>query len=990
MSRVPTPEQHDAITHPLSPLLLAAGAGTGKTSVMADRILHLVTSGQARADQILGLTFTNKAAAELKQRVVERLGADADVTVSTYHAFAGRLVTDHLLELRLHPRTMLLNRAQAWQLLFSVFDEFRFERRSSLAPEHIITAALTLASRCADHLVDVLDLEHDCVEVMGKAKWRPVQEAAAKRLELCQVVAAYDRRKRERNLIDYGDQIRLAVQLLGDPDCGAALYEQHPVVLLDEYQDTNYAQRVLLQRIYPPGSAITAVGDDMQSIYAFRGAHLENLLRFGEHFPPCERRSLTINFRSGEAIVALANRVHERVDPGRTLGNDLRARPDAPPAEISCFLAADEREEAETIAADIAAAGAPWGANAVLCRKRRVIPAVVEALEARDIPVDVGGTSGLLARPEVVDLVAWIEVLANPGASVALLRLLRGPRYRIGVRDLAALARHARALGGGPDRDRDAPFQLADAMADLANVPDLSAEARDRLTAFLVERDAMADAAAHLPVLDLAELIVAGTDLWAAARPRGRENLLRFLDVVEQFAPVEGDPGLAALVDYLQLLDQSEEELSEAHLAAEDAVRVMTIHQAKGLEFAHVWVPGLARGVFPDSRGGENPMSNGGVLPWWVRPDGTDFPSWRTTTTKSAIDDFVRERALEEEWRLLYVACTRAERRLTLSAGHWYGDAGSPQGPSPFYAAVAEQDDLVTERFRHDPPDTSPAVATMQRRADRAAVRSATAHLPSDGRLFEDPAPAALAPAVRAAPLALSVSALVSYARCPRQCWWSVVRPLPRRASAAAQLGTQIHRWIEERAGRQLVLLEPEPEPVVDPGREGDGGAVGPSVAEGLRASFLASPYAELDPRKVEAPFVLAVGGRIVRGRIDAVYERDGYLELVDFKTGRRPAPGDAGATVQLDLYALAALDAWGAAAPALRTTYCYLRAEGPAELDSYDWDAARVAAVRARLDEHLKAIDAGMWSATAGAWCERCDFVEVCPAGQAAVRGPS
>ena len=240
-------------------------------------------------------------------------------------------------------------------------------------------------------------------------------------------------------------------------------------------------------------------------------------------------------------------------------------------------------------------------------------------------------------------------------------------------------------------------------------------------------------------------------------------------------------------------------------------------------------------------------------------------------------------------------------------------------------------------------------------------------------------------PAARVAPPALSVTGLVTYARCPRQFYWTVVRPLPRRSSAAARLGTEIHRWIELRAGRQLSLIEPEPEGLddtLDPDRLPAGG---PDVAAGLRASFLASPWADLDPVKVEAPFVLAVGGHLVRGRIDAVYERDGRLELVDFKTGRVATEGDAAAGTQLDLYGLAAIDAWGADADRLRTTYAYLRTDGPPLVVSTDWDASTVAAVRNRLAGTLDALAEARFGPTPGRWCHGCDFLSFCPAGQAA-----
>ncbi len=990
-----TPEQLEAVEAGPSPQLLIAGAGTGKTTVMARRILHLVESGQARADQILGLTFTNMAAAHLKSKVREELGADADVTVGTYHSFGASLVTDHALELDLHPDTRILNRAQAWQLLYGVFDEFRFQHRRTLYPQMLLDQALTLASRCADHLVPIEAVIEDCERIIAGTATQKIRDTAAMRLELCQVAAAYGRRKRERHLLDFGDQIALAVGLLTDsPELAGALRDQHPVVLLDEYQDTNFAQRRLLQLIYPPagsgtggantGARVTAVGDDMQAIYGFRGAHLANILRFGDHFPPVTVRPLQTTFRFGPRLVSLANRVQEQVT--ESLPKVLATPDDAPDTTIDCFLAADDAEEAAAIAEEIAkrmAGGEPCGDTAVLCRKRRLIAPLVAALEEHAVPVEVIGASGLLDRPEVVDLVSWLQLLADDAGTVALLRILQGPRYRIGLRDLAAVFRRARAEEIG----------VLDALASIEAVPDISNEAVRRLRGFVTERAALCAASTRMPVLELAEAVVERTGLWRSSGHLGRENLLRFLDLAEGFTPVEGDPGLRAFVEYLQLLDESDDDLAEAHLTDADAVKVMTIHQAKGLEFDVVYVPGLAgRGssrIFPDVRAGDNALTNSAALPWWLRDDD-GLPTWPGSTQKT-VDDAIRRRRLDEEWRLLYVACTRAKRRLVCSAAHWYPGPAEPQGPSDFYDFVAGQTDLVTERFRHDAATVDPDVAAKERR--RAAGRRS-----ADGTSIDPVAPrpdtaptqlrldvaesGSVPAAARVAPAALSVTGLVTYTRCPKQFYWTVVRPLPRRSSAAARLGTEIHRWIEQRSGRQLTLIEPEPDHELDPDRL----PTGAGLRAGLRASFLASPWADLEPVRVEAPFGLAVGAHLVRGRIDAVYERDGRLELVDFKTGRPAAEGDKAAGTQLDLYGLAAIDAWSENPSRLRTTYCYLRADGPAIVVSTDWDDKAVASVRARLAATLDALAEARFGPTPGPWCRRCDFLSFCPAGEEAV----
>ncbi|MCA1682987.1 MAG: PD-(D/E)XK nuclease family protein [Actinobacteria bacterium] len=243
-----------------------------------------------------------------------------------------------------------------------------------------------------------------------------------------------------------------------------------------------------------------------------------------------------------------------------------------------------------------------------------------------------------------------------------------------------------------------------------------------------------------------------------------------------------------------------------------------------------------------------------------------------------------------------------------------------------------------------------------------------------------------MAPAPTAAPTALSVTGLVTYARCPKQFYWTVVRPLPRRSSAAARLGTEVHRWISQRGGRQLSLIEPDDEPDLDP----DTLPADAGLASRLKASFLASPWADLDPTRVEAPFVLALGRHVVRGRVDAVYQRDGRLELVDFKTGRPASGADPSAGVQLDLYGLAAVDTWGADPAGLRTTYCWLRGDGPPAVESTDWAAATLARVRAELTATLDHLASARYGPTTGPWCRSCDFLSVCTAGQSRAADPA
>ena len=247
------------------------------------------------------------------------------------------------------------------------------------------------------------------------------------------------------------------------------------------------------------------------------------------------------------------------------------------------------------------------------------------------------------------------------------------------------------------------------------------------------------------------------------------------------------------------------------------------------------------------------------------------------------------------------------------------------------------------------------------------------------------------APAVassRLVPESLSVTSLVSYVRCPKQFYWTVVRPLPRQPSQAATLGTAVHRWIEGRADPQLSIFGSADASTADASTAGsaDGAATGVGSTtriDRLRQSFLASRYAAQTPERVEAAFLLTLADRVVRGRVDAAYRHDdGRLELVDYKTGRPPIDGDPGANIQLDLYALAAIGPWGADPRQLQTSYCYLRVDGAAEIVTYDWTDARDAVVHDTLERATQGIRDQRFDPNTGSWCRRCEFASCCPAG--------
>ncbi|MFI1679618.1 ATP-dependent helicase [Streptomyces sp. NPDC020607] len=755
-----TPEQTACITAPPAPQVIVAGAGSGKTTVMAARVVWLVGTGQVAPEQVLGLTFTNKAAGELAERVRQALikagvtdpdAVDPDnppgePVISTYHAFAGRLLTDHGLRIGLEPTSRLLADATRFQLAARVLREAPgpYPALTRSFPD-LVSDLLALDSELAEHLVRPERLRAYDTELLhaldgaklSNADLRKVPEAAAARLELAELVGRYRAAKRSRDLLDFGDQIALSATLADTrAEVGEILREEFRVVLLDEYQDTSVAQRILLSGLFGGGTGhpVTAVGDPCQAIYGWRGASVANLDDFPDHFAyadgrPATRHALSENRRSGGRLLDLANGLAE---PLRAMHAGVEALRPAPGAErdgiVRCALLRTHAEEIGWVGDSIAhlvRTGKAPGEIAVLCRTATDFAEIQAALVARDIPVEVVGLSGLLHLPEVADLVAVCEVLQDPGANASLVRLLTGPRWRIGPRDLALLGRRARLLvrpghaaPDDPDRrlaeavegvDPAEVISLADALDTFLESPldpddasgaddglPFSADARVRFARLAAElrelRRSLAD-----PLMDVLHrvLAVTGLEVELSASPgalaaRRRETLSNFLDVAASFAANDSGATLLAFLGFLRTAAQYEKGLDNALPGGENTVKVLTAHRSKGLEWDVVVVPGLVNGTFPSAQGREKWTAQAKVVPHELRGDRATLPdvdAWDAKGMK-AFHEAMKDHQRTEELRLGYVTFTRP-RSLLLGSGHWWGPSQKkPRGPSDFLQAL--------------------------------------------------------------------------------------------------------------------------------------------------------------------------------------------------------------------------------------------------------------------------------------------------------------
>jgi DNA helicase-2/ATP-dependent DNA helicase PcrA len=1067
MGAEPTAEQWRAISMPLEPYVIVAGAGSGKTSVIAARVVYLalVALGSVEADHegvlpgnVLCLTFTNKATENLMLRVRRALSAvdlpeGEEPTVLNYHGFAAQVIERYGLLARIETGQRVLTGAQRSELCARVLDRMAFEHVVAEWQPSVVDKILELADQMANHRVapeQVIVFNEARLQQLAQFRSDRAYDAAQERIELARAVRIFHDLKQSLGVIDFGDQITIALDLVERfPQIPVDYRGRFHTVVLDEYQDTNVAQASLISSVFGGGYPVAAVGDPDQNIYAWRGASLYNLLEFPDAFPkadgsPAERLPLYTNFRSGASILAAADQIigplplAQRPDPEK----QLVPWEDRGVGEVTLCRVSDEWTEACWIADRILElhdkdSGAhPWSSFAVLCRKSRLFTPIERACGERRIPVEIVGLAGLLRLPEVVEVLAYAKAVADPFASVSLARILLGPRYRVGFKDLARVAAWARDKNKvlrDADQEEAPPFLFAEAFEHLDEVTFLSDEGLLRVEEFRRELADLREEAGR-PVGEflaqvirrsglLAELDASPDEAFARSVKR---NLAAFLDEVHAFSPLEGELTLRAFLDYVEAVEASDRpEWSPVQPSEEDSVKVMTIHQAKGLEFDTVFVPGFAKGVLPDVRVQQNPAEKGKSLDFELRGDADILP--RFNGVLKQFWDSLRVQAEIEERRACYVGMTRARDRLFVTGAHWYGDGEKVKDPSAFFEELASWADEPPARpgvsvdRGPEAPETNPLAGYRERfvrdwpgpatrpeadelfpegwrraAADRGApgVQGSLAdELPAQEReayeaavehhrlvAAEVAAREAEGPARPQLPQTVSVGGLVDYARCPKVFYWSYVRPLPRFSGPAARIGSQVHAWIERRSSGQASLLELDEAP--DQTAEELSGE--PGRAERLQQAFLASRFGDQVPLYAERAFLLHVDGFVVSGRIDAIYGApDGPWEVVDYKTGKVPDMDDPVSRLQLDLYALACMEVWRKQPEELTLTYLYLGSDAEVRRP-----AGNPEETRGRVLEALTAMAAGEFEPTPGPQCRWCDFLPFCAPGRRYVEG--
>jgi ATP-dependent DNA helicase Rep len=642
------PQQSAAVAHSEGPMLVLAGAGSGKTRVIVEKIAHLIGSGRYPAKRIGAITFTNKAAKEMRERVAKRIRGDAaeGLTLCTFHALGLKLLQIE------HARTELRRG-------FSIFDaDDTAAQLKDLLPgakPDAVQAAQGLISRAKN-----AGLSPE--QAQAAAQSTREREAAA-------LYAKYQARLSAFNAVDFDDLIRLPVELLErDEDCALAWRERLGYLLVDECQDTNDAQYRLLKALAGPRGNFTCVGDDDQSIYAWRGANPENLSQLAIDYPALKVVKLEQNYRCSNRVLRAANALiaHNPHEHPKTLWS---AQADG--ERIRVWECRDGAHEAERVAGEIhflnTARGAPWSEFCVLFRGNHQSRALEKSLQLLRVPYHLSGGTAFLDRGEVKDALSWLRLIANPEDDAAFLRAVQAPKREVGATTLAKLAELA----------REAHLPLSRAAESVGLLKQLPPRAANALSGFAdIVRGLRGDAARMLPA-ELVRKLNERSGLLAALRAQCKSDQLFAIrrgnldELADWFEGARGtSPGeLAASLALLTHADKSD---------PGNQVRLMSLHAAKGLEFRYVFIVGVEDGTLPHEAS-------------------------------------LEEGRLDEERRLFYVGITRAKEQLWLSYGREATRWGGKQRltPSRFL------DELPAAELQRDGADP---VADAERKQERASV----------------------------------------------------------------------------------------------------------------------------------------------------------------------------------------------------------------------------------------------------------------------------
>ncbi|OGG08757.1 hypothetical protein A2154_00430 [Candidatus Gottesmanbacteria bacterium RBG_16_43_7] len=987
--RILNKKQHEAVTHNQGPLLVIAGAGTGKTTVITERIKYLITSGQASSVEILALTFTDKAAREMEDRVDQALPyGTAQMWISTFHSFCDRILRAEAINIGIDPGYKLMSEAETIHFFKSHLFKFELDYFRPLGnPNKFVRAILQHFNRLRDEDI----MPHQYIDWVNSKFQKPKNKQKQKQTEItktenklseeelskCRELAGayrkYEELKIKAGVADYADLISNTLKLFRiRKDVLFRYQEQFKYILIDEFQDTNFAQNELAIILAEKRKNITVVGDDDQSIYRFRGAAISNIIHFRKVFPKSKIIVLTRNYRSTAEILEKSYKLIQNNNPDRLevvehIDKKLECIRRINGIPIGTLLVDRVENEAENVALKIkeltdakSEINYSWKDFAILVRANNHSQPFIQALSRNGIPYQFLGPGQLFRQAEVKDLIAYLKLLYDQSDAVALYRLLTLDFLKIGARDLSIIISYAKKTGVGL-------FEVCESLAH-AYTPDFKSDLK--LSPPLVSKDALPKITGLVDMvhrhLELMKKESAGQILYyflsdtglltkLAAYKTDKEerialNISRLFDKIKSYEATHDDASIYAVVDWIDL----SMDLGESPLAADtdwtenDAVNILTIHSAKGLEFPVVFLVNLVNARFPSLD----------------RKDTIPIP-----------DELIKEILptgdfhLQEERRLFYVGLTRARDMLFLTGAKYYFDAKREKKWSQFIA------ETIGDDFNNQIINTKKAKQlSFLEYASKAPAESSGKNIYQVSYL--------------------SHSQIESFQTCPLQYRYKNILKIPVTPKAALTFGNTIHRTLQDfykliTSGRKLDLTELLAIYSRKWASVGYGNIAYEEKMKNQGIDILTGFYYKgFDPRIVpidlEKIFKIKINpGLTLRGKIDRVDRlADGSLEVIDYKTGQPSKSKSPDTDLQLTIYALAAADPgmYNAEPKNIKLSFYYFDIQQKVTTTRTKADLDNATQKIADIADQIRQ---STFLPTPGRHCDFCEFRLICEAWQ-------
>jgi DNA helicase-2/ATP-dependent DNA helicase PcrA len=955
-------QQVEAVMHSDGPLLIIAGAGTGKTRVITQRIAWLINQGLAKTDEILALTFTDKAAKEMQERVdILMPYGYTDIWISTFHAFGDRILRENALVAGLNPDFKVLARSESAVFFREHLFEFTLNYYRPLAePTRFIEALISFFSRAKDEDISAEEYLQYAQDFMIKVKAGPQdnanEELAAQQMEVAAAYVKYQELLAKEGLVDFGNQFYLSLQLLrGHPLILQNYQKQFKYILVDEFQDTNFAQFQIVKLLAGGVKNITVVADDDQCIYRWRGAAYSNVLNFIEQFPEAEKITLIQNYRSTQPILDSSYQLIQYNNPERF---EVKAKIDkhllgltkegAKPCHLHFDTYSAEADNVSKIIQDKVSLGKfKYRDFAILVRSNSDARGFIQSLNMLNMPWQFSGNQGLYGRGEVKLCINFLRVIANPSDSLSLYYLMSSELYKVDLADLTLCNHFARRrnrtlydvfndlekiteLGGLKDDTKD---KIKQVLSDIEKFMQVSRdETTGRLLYSFLTDTGYLKYLTHNPSLEKETKI---------------QNIAKFFNQVRDFELVAKEDRVISFIRHLNLLIESGDDppTVEADLD-QDAVNILTIHKAKGLEFRVVFLVSLVQGKFPLPKRSQQ-IELPDVLIKEVLPTG-DFH-------------------VQEERRLFYVGMTRAKEELYLTSAEDYGGKRLRK-PSQFVLeALGKKPGEGAEKKK------SAAIESIKRFAPAKELpKQAPQKIPEDKLV------------------SLSYYHIDDYLTCPLKYKYVNILRVPIMEHHTVIYGRAMHEAVSQYLLRKLngdkVSMDEvldcfeanfDPQGFLDASHQEERFRIG---REALARFYKDEEARKSIPKFIEKEFSFVIGDNKITGRFDRVdMENDGAV-IMDFKTSAIKTQKDADKRVkeskQLALYALAYQHIFGVLPVAVALYFLESGIIGRYEISEEGLDDVQ---------EDIMAVSAGIRQQSYPAKpeykaCTYCAYNQICP----------